>query len=51
MQRNPTVTRRATESLKFKVNYGSKSDSKNCLLIYVDFPKGAQKPQVEVLEG
>lgn len=47
--RKTTLTTRANQQLKIRINFGSKYDSKKMLIVNVHYPKETEKPIVEIL--
>ena len=44
-----TATIRANEILNITINYGSEKDSKRLFRVNISFPKGSDKPKIEVI--
>jgi hypothetical protein len=46
-----TKTITGNQHMQITVNYGSKSNSKRVFILNVDFPKGAEYPEIHLFKG
>jgi len=49
--RKTELTTRGDQFIRIQVNYGSKNDSKMAIIVYVEYPKDAEKPKISIAKN
>lgn len=49
--RKTELTTRGDQFIRIQVNYGSKNDSKMAIIVYVEYPKDAEKPKISIAQN